>query len=127
MNLRVLVDTSAAVDYLRPDRNAPPLDDNTTGLPLTVVGELFAGAFGSRDRDSNLQIIENLVKRWSIVIPVWETARIYGQLRANVPAEIGTSKRNDLWIAALCLQHNLPLLTNDGGFDHISGLTVIHW
>jgi predicted nucleic acid-binding protein len=37
------------------------------------------------------------------------------------------SKLNDLWIAALCLQHDLPLLTNDHGFDHIAGLTVIHW
>lgn len=34
---------------------------------------------------------------------------------------------NDLWIAALCLQHALPLLTNDRGFDTIDGLAVIHW
>ena len=37
------------------------------------------------------------------------------------------SKMNDFWIAALCIQHGLPLLTNDKGFDNIPGLTVIHW
>jgi predicted nucleic acid-binding protein len=57
------------------------------------------------------------------------TARIYGELRARIRTvqTVSMSKLNDLWIAALCLQHNLPLLTNDRGFDHISGLTVIHW
>lgn len=34
---------------------------------------------------------------------------------------------HDLWIAALCLQHQLPLLTNDGLFDQVSTLQVIHW
>jgi len=35
--------------------------------------------------------------------------------------------RVEVWIAALCIQYKMPLLTNDGGFDHIDGLTVIHW
>jgi predicted nucleic acid-binding protein len=34
---------------------------------------------------------------------------------------------NDLWIAALCIQHSLPLLTNDRGFNGIENLEVIHW
>ena len=34
---------------------------------------------------------------------------------------------NDMWIAALCIQHDVPLLTSDHGFDIITGLTVIHW
>jgi len=56
-----------------------------------------------------------------------DSARVYGRLRATASAEITGSKRNDLWIAALCLQHNLPLLTNDSGFDRIPALRVIHW
>lgn len=34
---------------------------------------------------------------------------------------------HDIWIAALCLQHQLPLLTNDSLFDQVSALEVIHW
>lgn len=34
---------------------------------------------------------------------------------------------HDLWIAALCLQHRLPLLSNDRDFDDIEGLQVVHW
>jgi len=36
-------------------------------------------------------------------------------------------ERLDVWIAALCIQHDVPLLTNDRGFDTIPELTVIHW
>ena len=53
----------------------------------------------------------------------WNLGRLPHQRLDNIRA----SKMNDLWIAALCLQHTLPLLTNDRGFDSIEGLRVIHW
>jgi tRNA(fMet)-specific endonuclease VapC len=96
-------------------------------LPLPVVGELYAGAFISARRDENLHAIRELISNSTVLFPSLESARIYGQLRANVGGAIQTSKLNDLWIAALCIEHNLPLLTNDRGFDHITGLSVIHW
>jgi len=34
---------------------------------------------------------------------------------------------NDLWIAALARQHELPVLTNDAHFDQVSGLERIGW
>jgi len=46
---RFAVDTSAAVDYLRPNRTSPPalLNAEEVFLPLPVIGELYAGAFNS--------------------------------------------------------------------------------
>lgn len=76
----------------------------------------------------NLAIIDDLLTTWRVLEPNLETARVYGRLRALYrPTEMKPSRTNDLWIAALCLQHNLPLLSNDRGFDVIPGLTVIHW
>ena len=123
------VDTSAAVDYMRPDRNAPPqlALAETIFLPLQVLGELFAGAFSSTRRDENLRAIDELATKSTVLLPTIDTARFYGELRAREAAALSPSKLNDLWIAALCLQHDLPLLTNDHGFDSIAGLTVIHW
>jgi hypothetical protein len=41
MSERIAIDTSAAVDFLRPDRPNPPFKDtDTIVLPLPVVGEL---------------------------------------------------------------------------------------
>ena len=34
---------------------------------------------------------------------------------------------NDLWIAALCGQHSLPLLSRDRHFDVVSGLKRLEW
>ena len=123
------VDTSAAVDYIRPDRIPPPqlLEAEKIFLPLPVLGELYAGAFSSARRDENVRAIEDLIKNSTVLLPTIDSALRYGQLRAKAGVVVQTSKLNDLWIAALCIEHNLPLLTNDRGFDHIAGLSVIHW
>jgi tRNA(fMet)-specific endonuclease VapC len=34
---------------------------------------------------------------------------------------------NDLWIAALCLQHSLPLVSRDKHFDFVADLRRIDW
>ncbi|MDZ7359472.1 MAG: PIN domain-containing protein [candidate division KSB1 bacterium] len=34
---------------------------------------------------------------------------------------------NDVWIAALCLQHDAILLTDDSDFNHVPGLQVRSW
>ena len=48
-------------------------------------------------------------------------ANVYQQLRRQ-----GTPiPTNDIWIAAMCLQHNLTLYARDAHFDHIPQLTRI--
>jgi len=129
---RLALDTSAAVDHLRRDRQSPP-QVATAGkvvIPLTVIGELFYGASCSALPSESHAFVEGFIARCQLLLPDVQTARIYGDIRASVlreTANVGASKINDLWIAALCIQHNLPLLTNDAGFDRIPGLTVLHW
>jgi tRNA(fMet)-specific endonuclease VapC len=128
---RVAVDTNAVVDYLREDRTTPPAIQaaETIVLPLPVIGELYGGAAGSARRAENIAAVERLVARWSILAADVETARIYGELRAatDAAASISVRRRNDLWIAALCIQHVLPLVSNDQAFKALPGLTVLAW
>ncbi|HEX2833715.1 MAG TPA: PIN domain-containing protein [Thermoanaerobaculia bacterium] len=126
--IRIAVDTNAIADFTRDLRDEPPhLRDAEILLPLPVVGELLSGAHQSRQVARNLALVDDLLTLWTVLHPTLETARIYGRVRAHLAAELKSSRINDLWIAALCLQHDLPLLTNDRGFDSIEGLTVIHW
>lgn len=132
MTDRIAVDTNAVVEYLRLDRDYPKrLDDSDeVFLPLTVIGELFYGAALSERPEYHRGTIARIVKRWTPLIPNVETSRIYGDRRAmasRTPMLLRAAKVNDFWIAALCIQHELPLLTNDKGFDNIAHLTVIHW
>lgn len=100
-------------------------------VPLTVVGELFHGAARSDEPQHNKSALHDLIaSAWKPLLPDITTAVIYGDVRASAfkaTASLTASKVNDLWIAALCIQHDLPLLTNDGGFDHIPALRVLHW
>jgi predicted nucleic acid-binding protein len=127
------LDTSAVIDFIRPGRPKPPQIRLATSVlvPLPVAGELFFGAYHSPFalRAKNVATTEGTLADWTIVNPDIQTARIYGEIRAHLrlTGPISTSLRTDLWIAAICLQQNAPLLTNDGGFDAIPGLEVLHW
>ena len=130
MNERIVADTNAIIDFIRPDRASPPQMRGSALilLPLPAIGELFSGAFISRLVDENLSFVDDVIARWPLLIPDLSTAREYGRLRAKHHfEELSVSKRNDLWIAALCIQHDLPLLANDHGFDTIKGLRVLPW
>ena len=132
MTERLVVDTNAVIEYIRLDREYPRQLDEVKEvlLPLTVIGELFYGASRSNRPEHHRESIARIIQRWPPLIPNIETARFYGDIRAaasRTEVSLKASKVNDFWIAALCIQHKLPLLTNDRGFDRIDGLTVIHW
>lgn len=129
MSSRLAADTNALIAFLRRSPTRPPqlTDASEVLLPLPVLGELYAGVYGSTRIAENLADVESLVRKRAILTPDVATARIYGQLRGNVDVTVSPSRMNDLWIAALCIQHDLPLLTNDRGFSAIPGLTVMNW
>jgi tRNA(fMet)-specific endonuclease VapC len=130
MTERLAVDTNAVIASLRahPERRAPLDADAEIVIPLPVLGELYVGAFTSAMREANLRLIAGILAEASVLHPDEDTARLYGQLRARLRLkDIGASKRNDVWIAALCIQHQLPLLTSDHGFDTFTELQIIHW
>lgn len=76
-------------------------------------------------------MLDTLVSKWVLISPDIVTAQVYGQLRAKhdrksrtIPT---TARVNDLWIAALCIQYDLVLLTHDSGFRSIPSLKCESW
>jgi tRNA(fMet)-specific endonuclease VapC len=131
MSAGVAIDTSAAIAWLRRGGEEPHSLDSAGELflPLPVVGELYFGTGVASRGEQSRALLERLIRDTTLLYPDLETARIYGRVRAGLrmmPA-ITPSKQNDLWIAALCIQHDLPLLTNDRGFGAVAGLAVLHW
>ena len=127
---RIAVDTNPVIAWFRSGTSQPFAigDARYVALLLPVVAELYFGAFASSDRQANIAFVEEFVTKHDLVTPDGTTARIYGQLRARHRLDnIRASKMNDVWIAALCIQHELPLLTNDRGFDSFENLQVLHW
>ncbi len=131
------IDASAAVDLFNPNRPTPPPLETVESLflPLPILGELLFGVLKSSPewRDLNRGAVEGLAQKSVLLLPDVRTAEEYAKIRAEKPLSPDISRRrethliNDLWTAALCVQHDIPLLTNDRDFEGIAGLTIVRW
>ena len=91
-------------------------------LPVPVIGELRYGALNSRRSAENLVEVERLVSRCRVLDITVATAAVYARLRLGLKEKGRPIPENDLWIAALCVEHQMPLVTFDGHFDEIEEL-----
>jgi tRNA(fMet)-specific endonuclease VapC len=119
----VALDTSVAIDVLA-DRAASLTSQPITEflLPVPVVGELRYGALNSRRADENVAEVERLVARCHILDITLATAEVYARLRLDLKKKGKPIPENDLWIAALCVEHQVKLAAADSHFDAVDGL-----
>ena len=125
----VLVDTSVVVAHFRGDQGVAPLLGETPVLfvPWIVLGELHYGAHRARRRQEGLALIREFLKIGVVLLPDELTAEVYGQIKAEL-AQAGTPiPDNDLWIAALAREYQLPLATKDRHFALVPGLSTLAW
>jgi tRNA(fMet)-specific endonuclease VapC len=129
VNGRLAVDTNAVIAYREANYDVCALIDKTVQLflPAIVLGELLYGAINSAKPEKNEHDI-TLFSNDSILMSIDEAAAIrYAKVRYNLKKKGNPIPENDIWIAALCLEHDVPLLTNDGHFNNIHELEVINW
>jgi tRNA(fMet)-specific endonuclease VapC len=120
---RVALDTSVAIAVLAGHAGSL-LSESIQQflLPVPVVGELRYGALNSRRSVENLAQVERLVARCLVLDIVEATAAVYARLRLALKEKGKPIPENDLWIAALCVEHQVPLVTLDGHFDQVEEL-----
>jgi predicted nucleic acid-binding protein len=56
-----------------------------------------------------------------------ETTIYYATLRTELKKAGTPIPANDVWVAALCRQYRLPILSRDWHFDIVAGLRRIDW
>ena len=56
-----------------------------------------------------------------------DTARYYGQIKAQLKRSGTPIPENDVWISALSIQHALIVATRDHHFDKPKGIKVAYW
>ncbi len=96
-------------------------------IPVIVLGEYRFGISQSRHKREYERWLQEMVAVSRVLEVNEETAIWYAGLRAQLK-EAGTPiPSNDAWIAALCRQHALPLLSRDQHFDLIKGLHRLDW
>jgi tRNA(fMet)-specific endonuclease VapC len=93
-------------------------------MPVIAVGELIFGALKSTHQARNLQRIDEFVKN-AVILPCdTDTSRSYAAIKHELKQSGQPIPDNDLWIAALAIQHDLLLLTHDQHFRNIAQLAV---
>jgi tRNA(fMet)-specific endonuclease VapC len=96
-------------------------------LPLIVLGELRAGfQAGSRTRQNERILVRFLNSpRVRLLLPDEQTSFHYANLFAQLRRQATPVPTNDLWIAALVIQHGLTLLTRDAHFRQVPQLSQL--
>jgi len=56
-----------------------------------------------------------------------ETAARYAEVRLELKRAGKPIPQNDMWIAALCREHAMPVLSRDRHFESVKGLERIGW
>lgn len=124
----VILDTNVVVVHLRnPGKHDVNLAAHATYLPATVLAELYAGAAKSARPDHNRKGIEAFLLTCALLISDAETAKLYGDIWANLAVSGTPIPTNDIWIAASAIQHGMPVITSDAHFKQIPGLMVNSW
>lgn len=125
--MRLALDTNRYTDLCRGEASVVETVERAdeVWLPFIVAGELRAGfAVGTQGPRNEAVLRRFLLKSGVRVLYADEQtthhyAAIYRQLRQQ-----GTPiPTNDMWIAALVLQHSLLLFARDAHFDAIPQLT----
>lgn len=96
-------------------------------IPSIVIGELCYGARKSGRVGTNLAKIDEFVAGSTILACDAETARQYGEVKNNLRLKGRPLPENDVWIAALALQHELIMVTRDAHFQEVESLQTIAW
>jgi tRNA(fMet)-specific endonuclease VapC len=127
--VRLALDTNRYTDLCRGDRfvvETVELADEVW-LPFIVLGELRAGfAVGSQGPRNEAVLRRFLLKSGVDVIYADEqTTHHYGTVYRQLRKQGSPIPTNDMWIAALVLQHSLVLCARDTHFDVLPQLTRV--
>ena len=122
----VLVDTNVVIAVFKRQQTVLSRIGaaNAIYVASVSIGELLFGALKSTNQASNLERIEEFVAS-SVVLPCdTNAARCYAGIKHTLRQKGRPIPDNDLWIAAVAMQHDLVLLTLDRHFEEIEQLTV---
>ena len=96
-------------------------------IPVIVLGEFRYGIADSRHRAAYEAWLASHLTHFEVLAVTDETTFAYATLRL-APRRLGRPiPANDAWIAALALQHRLPILSRDQHFDVVSEVERMSW
>jgi tRNA(fMet)-specific endonuclease VapC len=126
VDVRVALDTNRLTDLFQGDAElADRLGKcDEVWIPLVVLAEMKAGFLGGTQQYRNEALLQTFLGKPTvgILLPARETAEHYARLFVQLKRAGTPIPDNDLWIAALVLEHDLLLITRDRHFERVPQL-----
>jgi tRNA(fMet)-specific endonuclease VapC len=124
--MRIAIDSNRYTDLCRslPEVVETIETATTVFVPLIVLAEQRAGFAHGSKREKNERILTKFLNKdgVSVLCPDEQTTYFYADIYAYLRKNGTPIPTNDLWIAALVLQHNLTLYDRDSDFDRLPQL-----
>lgn len=125
----ILLDSNIVIELFK--GNAAVMDKFETvtivNIPFIVLGELYLGAYRSSDAQKHIRQINAFLNRCRVIDGDEQTAETYARIKTALLKKGKPIPENDIWIAAIAIQHGCSLVSRDGHFDHVEDLSKISW
>jgi tRNA(fMet)-specific endonuclease VapC len=122
----VILDTSAYSNFVRGQSEITELLKTMplVYIPDPVIGELKFGYLNGNRYEQNMAILTSLLSRntFEILHIDTHTTDFYAETVMYAIKNGKAISTNDAWIAALAIQHKLPLVSYDKDFEGIKDL-----
>lgn len=96
-------------------------------LPVIALGEYRYGLAGSRERAKLALLLDQLEAVSDLLFIDAVTPKFYAEIRRELKSAGRPMPENDIWIAALARQYDLPIVSRDSHFDEVKDLKRIAW
>ena len=126
---RVLIDTNIYSEFLRGNQIVADLlkEPEIIAFSVISIAELLSGFKNSTREKENLEELDRFL--YSPRVLVYdidiETTEFYAKIYDELKRTGDPIPTNDLWIAALALQHGTRFFTLDKHFGKVQGLFLI--
>jgi predicted nucleic acid-binding protein len=125
----VILDTNALSAFVDGESGVGDILRRQTraAIPVIVLGEFRYGIAQSKHRSTYEAWLESQLPAFDVLPVTGETTIAYAAVRLSLKRTGRPIPANDAWIAALALEHGLPVLSRDRHFDGIPGLERAAW
>ncbi len=96
-------------------------------IPSVVVGEYGYGILGSSKQAETARWFAGFLNTLTVLDVTAQTAGHYAAIFRELKLAGTPIPTNDVWIAALVREHQLPLLSRDAHFDHVRKMKRVSW
>jgi tRNA(fMet)-specific endonuclease VapC len=127
--VRLALDTNRYTDLCRGNVSVVETVElaDEVWLPFIVLGELRAGFAVGNQGPRNEAVLRRLLLKSGVGVlyPDEQTTHHYAAVYRQLRKQGSPIPTNDMWIAALVLQHSLVLFARDTHFDVLPQLTRV--